>query len=101
MNQRGFSMKQIRSLLSTALLASLTLSACSNLGGPTLNPSNTLAPGRVQAQGAAVQSDLSRYSIGAAKNLIAARQKATPVAPMAARNNAGFATPEWVKDAVF
>jgi cyclomaltodextrinase len=101
MNQRGFSMKQIRSLLSTALLASLTLSACSSLGGPTLNPSNTQIPGRVQAQGATVQSDLSRYSIGAAKNLIAARQKATPVAPMAARNNAGFATPEWVKDAVF
>lgn len=94
-------MKQIRSFLSAALLASLTLSACSSLGGPALNPSNTLAPGRVQAQGASAQSDLSRYSIGAAKNLIAARQKSSPIVPATARNNAGFPTPEWVKDAIF
>lgn len=94
-------MKQIRSLFSATLLASFMLSACSSLSGPTLNPNHTLTPRQLQAQGASAQPDLSRYSIGAAKNLIAARQKSSSVAVSTARNTPGFPTPEWVKDAIF
>ncbi|PIQ25996.1 alpha-amylase [bacterium (Candidatus Blackallbacteria) CG17_big_fil_post_rev_8_21_14_2_50_48_46] len=94
-------MKQLRSLLTTALLSSLALTACSSLSN-TLLPVGTQTAGRVQAQAASsAQTNLSAYSIGAAKNLIAAR-KQSPAPALAARNlSANFATPEWVKDAVF
>lgn len=99
-------MKKIHRLLSFTLLTSFLLPACSHLNQPpALNPNTTLAPRQVQAQanrGTPATLDLSRLSIGAAKNLIAARQKSSSVSPSAiTRNQAGFPTPEWVKDAVF
>ncbi|MGV3523338.1 MAG: glycoside hydrolase family 13 protein [Candidatus Sericytochromatia bacterium] len=87
--------------VSSLLLAAAVLAACA---GPQPVPFNRANTGPVRSLNANTpQSDLSRFSIGQAKNQIAARQQTPPaVGPVrSARSTARVTTPEWVKDAVF
>lgn len=89
---------------STCLLASLTISLF--LGGcdsdsALLNANGNRPPqALLQSQSAArPQSDLSRLSMGAAKQVINRNQPAVAAGVRTASNR--FQTPEWVRDAIF
>jgi cyclomaltodextrinase len=86
--------KQIHTIICSVLLSSLSLTACSSLTPQATPPLN-----RVQAQNTRGQ-DLSRLSIGATKTRLA---KSTPqnLSRTTTTSTRRFATPEWVKDAVF
>lgn len=82
-------------LASLALFSALSIQACQS-GLQTLRPGANTP--QIQAQSSKTQQDLSRHSIGQAKNIIAQTQSA----PLQSnRSTPNFKTPDWVKDAVF
>ena len=93
--------KNMLTTVSSVLLASTLLSVLSACSSPL--PSRFSTPinaARLRSQSAAtVQQDLSRYSIGAAKNIIAAQDPGAVTTN--ARKGPDFKTPDWVRDAVF
>lgn len=95
--------KTIRPLLASGLLAAALLNACQapQAPGPAAFNNNRL---QAQSRTAAPQADLSRNSIGAAKNIIASRTARPPVVarpPVSRAPLARVDTPDWVRDAVF
>lgn len=95
--------KSLFTALTSTVLAAAVLGACSTVpasfGRGPLNPAVNPA---VRAQNAAPQQDLSRLSIGQAKQVIASQQ-AQPIRPAGpqAQTTPDFKTPDWVRDAVF
>lgn len=86
--------------VSSVLLASTLLSVLSACSSPLPSRFSPPAASRLQAQNTvAVQQDLSRYSIGEAKNIIAAQDPGSVTT--SARKGPDFKTPDWVRDAVF
>ncbi|MBF2052414.1 MAG: glycoside hydrolase family 13 protein [Candidatus Sericytochromatia bacterium] len=95
--------KSLFTALTSTVLGAAVLGACSTVpagfGRGPLNPAINPA---VRAQNAVPQQDLSRLSIGQAKQVIASQQ-AQPIRPAGpqAQTTPDFKTPEWVRDAVF
>ncbi len=93
--------KNMLTTVSSVLLASTLLSALTACSSPLPSRFNTpINAARLRAQSTApVPQDLSRYSIGEAKNIIAAQDPGAVTTN--ARKGPDFKTPDWVRDAVF
>ncbi len=83
--------------LASILMSTSILSACA---GPALNPAvlQRNQASQLRAQANQPQQDLSNLSVGQAKHVIAS-QTVSPAAT--AQKAPNFATPDWVRDAVF
>jgi len=95
--------KHVFPAIASFLLASSVLASCAAPLPPQFGrglPVNPAVRGQNVAAPGLAQQDLSRFSLGEAKNIIAAQQPPVPALPQA-QNTARFDTPDWVRDAVF